>query len=175
MDGKTIYSISLKIDMASSWQQLPAIEKKEKVVADVSWWEERVQEPHVLLLSAERPCTSPEMASSGQQLPVLDIARAAPQAATAPAPPPPGAAKRATWLPPFLAHSRYRRSLVFGALYAVDLQCFHRVESMELRSQRFIRLMLPKHGSCGNGFIEKARRWPVVDLDPCPSCLQISY
>jgi hypothetical protein len=86
MDGKTIYSISLKIDMASSWQQLPAIEKKEKVVADVSWWEERVQEPHVLLL------------------------------------------------------------------YDVDLPCFHRAESMELRSQRFIRLMRPKHGSCGNGF-----------------------
>jgi hypothetical protein len=85
------------------------------------------------------------MASSGQQLPVLDIARAAPQAATAPAPPPPGAAKRATWLLPFLAHSRYRRSLVFGALYAVDLQCFQRVESMELRSKSFIRLMLPKH------------------------------
>jgi hypothetical protein len=70
----------------SSWQQLPAIEKKEKVVADVSWWEERVQEPHVLLL------------------------------------------------------------------YDVDLPCFHRAESMELRSQRFIRLMRPKHGSCGNGF-----------------------
>jgi hypothetical protein len=34
MDGKTIYSISLKIDMASSWQQLPAIEKKEKVGAE---------------------------------------------------------------------------------------------------------------------------------------------
>jgi hypothetical protein len=89
--------------------RLWAIEKKEKVVADVSWWEERVQERHVLLL------------------------------------------------------------------YDVDLSCFHRAESMELRSQRFIRLMRPKHGSCGNGFIEKARRWPVVDLDPCPSCLRISY
>jgi hypothetical protein len=26
----------------------------------------------------------------------------------------------------------------------IDLPCFHRAESMELRSQRFIRLKLPK-------------------------------
>jgi hypothetical protein len=31
-----------------------------------------------------------------------------------------------------------------AASYDVDLPCFHRVESMELRSQRFICLKLPK-------------------------------